>query len=122
MAYGVETILKLPPAASADTTAVGTAHRVLSSVFDGTSHGYHVLLGLTIPPTGTWITWIADGDCYVHWTEFNVAPGGSASATNSMFMPAGVSFDFWHKAGMNDLVVVIQKTAAGRLYRWVSMP
>lgn len=126
-AFGVETILKVPPHPSSgiDTANnnVSIGASVRSSAVGAASTSDNVLNGgalATLTQLGVWITWCSDTDCYIHFQP----PGGSsaASSTNSLFLPAGVERDYFHRPNRDDTVFMIQKTAGGRLYRWQSSP
>jgi hypothetical protein len=127
MPFGTETTLKAPPhpATGTDTTYnVNVGAGVRTTAIGGAAVSDNVLNGGTfdaIYKTGVWITWVSDTDCYLHFQPSGQASTlTNASATNSLFLPAGVMVDFFHRPNHDDIVVVIQKTAAGRLYRWQS--
>lgn len=113
MALGqVEGLLKCPPYAQS-----GDANRrVTQLAISGAAAGL-VLAAPTITPTGNYVSWISDTDCYVNWG--NSASQIFATSSISVFMPAGVVWDFWHTP-KDDWVSVIQKTAGGKLYFWRS--
>lgn len=120
--FGIEALLKRPPHFAADVlpgispirrTAIGGASSAADFILNGGD--------AAVPPTGCYVTWIADTDCYLHMQSSTIA-GFAATAASSMFLPAGVFVDWWHKPLFDDRVVVIQKTAGGFLYRWMSSP
>jgi len=105
--------LKIPPFAQSDLAA----RRVILAAIGGTSTGGTI--GINIPPTGCFISWVADTDCFIHWG--NSSNQIAASSSVSMYMPTGVVFDFWHTT-FDNYFQAIQKTAAGKLYYWRSSP
>lgn len=120
MAFQTETILKCPPYSTNATTPLsGPTHKVFVSTIGGASNSYAVMLTGTFPPMGGWFTWVSDTDCYINWGPFSNI--NSAAAGSSLFLPAGVYLDFWHRPLLEDGFSVIQKTAGGSIYRWMSM-
>lgn len=118
---GIETILRIAPhrtgaafPAAGRVTAY-TAAPVTDNVCNGAG-GFDAAF-----PMGCYITWIAETDCYLHFYGTDEAPG-TPSSVNSLFLPAGVYVDWWHRAKLESKVTVVQKTAAGNLYRWPSSP
>ena len=128
MAFQTETILKVPPHAAGDTVANTAQQAVRVTAFTGASAVDQILFGWNTAVTtlsrvtGVWVTWIADADCYIHFESVLISSGQNASATVSLYLPAGVAFDFFHMPKRDDNVRVIQKLAGGNLYRWQSSP
>lgn len=120
--FGIEALLKRPPHNTSDNNpGVSWIRR---TVIGPTSSSADFILNggdSAVPPTGCYVTWIADTDCYLHMQSSSIA-GFAASASTSQFLPAGVFVDWWHKPLIDDRVVVIQKSASGILYRWMSSP
>lgn len=120
MPYGLETILKIAP--HRQGTSFPASAR--ATTYSGVSAADAVVNGGVFEtkfPTGAWITWIAETDCYLHFYGTDETPV-AASASNSIFLPGGVFVDWWHRPKLESLVNVIQKTAGGNLYRWPSSP
>jgi hypothetical protein len=119
MAFNTEAILKCPPYGSGSTALSGALHRVFISAIGAVSQSYQVMTSGTFPPTGGYFTWISDTDCYVNWGPFTNI--NSASASTSLFLPAGVFVDFWHRPLLEDGFSVIQKSGGGNITRWMSV-
>ena len=123
MAWGTETILKIPPHRATDTSEAGTPHTVRATTISGTASNDNVLNGgpSAFPKLGCWVTFISDTDCYIHFGS-SVTGTPVATAASSCFLPAGVYVDWWCMPGRDDSLSVIQKTAGGTLQRWQSSP
>jgi hypothetical protein len=110
-------LLRLPPYAN------GTLERtqIFRTAIGAASASANVLGASAfapLTPTGAYVSWIADTDCYVAWAN---GSGPAVTAINAMFMPAGVLFEFWHRP-IDNVVSVIQKTTGGSLFHWLSNP
>jgi hypothetical protein len=122
MLGGPESLLKLPPRNRLSGIADRT-NMFVSAIASSTTNYPCLTDANSIIITGCYITWIADTDCYINWYDGRAGSGDTSSAASgtSMFLPAGVMVDFWHRPQDNSFSV-IQKTASGFIDRWLSNP
>jgi hypothetical protein len=114
----LEALLKAPPGAAGSATG----NRPFSTSITGVASSATLVTSNTandpaaIPELGCFVTWVSDTDCYLRVGDANV---GSAT-TSDMFVPSGVTFDWWHNGKTQLYFSVLQKTAGGTIKRYRS--
>jgi hypothetical protein len=102
-------IAKKPPhaAGSGDITQVETAVAVTA-----VSTAAALVLASGVPMTGTWVTFVSDTDCFIHWGPN--ASIAAASSTASWPLVAGQQYEYFISEA-DQYFRVIRKTSDGTL-------